>query len=113
MKLNHFSVLMLVFIISAICLSGKPHATNVETKRDETLFLSGANAIAKGEYDQGRIFLNTLINTYPDSPLVEQAKILIFFSYAREGGRRNEKSQLLLQEIEKQLETYKQDMRFR
>ena len=73
---------------------------------DQRLFLAGALAISEGHFDQGRILLNTLINTYSETPLTSQARMLIFYSYAREDGPKNEKAAILLKQIEEQMKAY-------
>ncbi|HXG91520.1 MAG TPA: outer membrane protein assembly factor BamD [Blastocatellia bacterium] len=54
--------------------------------RDAELFRDAINAIRKGNYDQGRILLNTMINTYTDSPLIKIARLAIGDSFYLEGG---------------------------
>lgn len=72
-------------------------------RRDEKIFLLGVNSIAAGKYDQSRILLNTLIYTYPDSPLVGQAKILIFYSDASDENHKSEPARSILHDIESYL----------
>jgi outer membrane protein assembly factor BamD len=57
--------------------------------RDRELFRDAADAIRKGSYDKGRILLNTMINTYPDSTLVKIAKLANADSFYYEGGTKN------------------------
>lgn len=57
--------------------------------RDQELFLQGVTAIHKGRYDEGRILLNTMINTYADSPLTKMAKLSIADSFYLAGGSKN------------------------
>ncbi len=54
--------------------------------RDQELFRSGINAIRKGRFDEGRILLNTMMNTYPESPMVRIAKLAIADSFYLGGG---------------------------
>jgi outer membrane protein assembly factor BamD len=54
--------------------------------RDKELFRQGIEAISKGRYDEGRILLNTDINTYSESPLIKHAKLAIADSYYLQGG---------------------------
>lgn len=54
--------------------------------RDRELFRQGVDAIRKGSFDEGRILLNTDINTYSDSPLIKMAKLAIADSYYLQGG---------------------------
>ena len=57
--------------------------------RDLELYRDGVNAIRKGSYDQGRILLNTMINTYSDSPMIRIAKLSIADSYYLQGGSKS------------------------
>jgi outer membrane protein assembly factor BamD (BamD/ComL family) len=73
-------------------------------RRDQKLFLEAANSIASARYTEARIILNTLIYTYPDSPLIEQAKLLVFYSDAREENKRTEEAHRILRQINEYLE---------
>lgn len=79
-------------LLLAAC-GGKPknRVTLEEAKagRDRELFETGVNAIRKSRYDEGRILLNTMINTYSDSPMVQVAKLAIADSFYLEGGSKN------------------------
>ncbi len=79
-------------------------AKRVTLERDQLLFLEGAKALSMGRYDEAIILLNTMRWTYSDSPLIEEAKVLIFYSSARQGGPKNEESARLLREIQRIIE---------
>jgi outer membrane protein assembly factor BamD (BamD/ComL family) len=99
--MNRFSVFAVILVLGVVSTStGKSTSTDSKSKRPEVLLLAGAKEIGRGSYVAGRIYLDTLINTYPDSPLKSQARTLVFFSYAREGGPSNAKAAIILQEIE-------------
>ncbi|HXJ92175.1 MAG TPA: outer membrane protein assembly factor BamD [Terriglobia bacterium] len=53
---------------------------------DKILFQKAANEITKGRYDVGRLTLQVLINTYPDSEYLSRAKLLTAQSYYKQGG---------------------------
>lgn len=53
---------------------------------DKILYEKALNEINHGRYDVGRLTLQTLINTYPDSEYLSKAKLTIADSYYREGG---------------------------
>lgn len=53
---------------------------------DKILYEKAAHEIDRGRYDVGRLTLQTLINTYPDSEFLSKAKLAIADSYFREGG---------------------------
>ncbi len=57
--------------------------------RDKELFREAADAMRKGAWDRSRILINTMINTYPDSPLVKIAKLANADSFYYEGGTKN------------------------
>jgi outer membrane protein assembly factor BamD len=57
--------------------------------RDQELFRQGIDAIRKGRYDEGRMLLNTMINTYTESPLIRVAKLSMADSFYLEGGSKN------------------------
>ena len=99
-------VLVSAFLITAQGRQSQTHIPPVKMKleRDQMLFLEAAKAIANGKYPEGRILLNTMVWTYGDSALIDQAKLLMFYSRAREGGPRNEERVRLLHEIQKIIE---------
>ena len=53
---------------------------------DKILYEKATNEIDHGRYDVGRLTLQTLINTYPDSEYLSKAKLAIADSYYNEGG---------------------------
>jgi outer membrane protein assembly factor BamD len=53
---------------------------------DKILFEKAAHDITRSRYDVGRLTLQTLINTYPDSEYLSKAKLAIADSYYSEGG---------------------------
>ncbi len=53
---------------------------------DKVLFEKATNEITHGRYEVGRLTLQTLINTYPDSEYLSKAKLAIANSYYSEGG---------------------------
>jgi outer membrane protein assembly factor BamD len=53
---------------------------------DKVLFQKATNEITHGRYEVGRLTLQTLINTYPDSEYLSKAKLAIANSYYSEGG---------------------------
>jgi outer membrane protein assembly factor BamD len=53
---------------------------------DKILYEKATNEIQHGRYDVGRLTLQTLINTYPDSEYLAKAKLAIADSYYNEGG---------------------------
>lgn len=107
MKTTILFMFFLVLSLFAITSHNRTTANaTIDEKRPQELFLSGARAISEKQFAKGRIVLNTLINTYPESQYVEQAKFLVFYSFAREGGSKHEKEVKLLQEIEEQIKVY-------
>jgi outer membrane protein assembly factor BamD len=53
---------------------------------DKILLDKAQAELQHGRYDTGRLLLQSLINTYPDSEYLSQAKLAIASSYYRQGG---------------------------
>lgn len=53
---------------------------------DKVLYEKATNDMKHGRYSIGRLALQTLINTYPDSEFLAKAKLEIARSYYKEGG---------------------------
>jgi outer membrane protein assembly factor BamD len=91
MKVAKFLVVILALAVPFAACGGKAKSkiTFEEAKgpgRDRELFRSGIEAIRKSSYDEGRMLLNTMINTYSESPLIKYAKLSIADSYYLQGG---------------------------
>ena len=56
---------------------------------DKVLYDRAILDVKKGRHEVGRLNLQTLINTYPDSEYLAKAKLAIADSYYREGGSAN------------------------
>jgi outer membrane protein assembly factor BamD len=70
------------------CL-GKKNAAPVagtSVEPDKVLYEKATLDLKKGRYVTGRLALQTLINTYPDSEYLAKAKLAIGDSYYKEGG---------------------------
>jgi outer membrane protein assembly factor BamD len=63
-------------------------ATNT-AEPDKQLYDKAVNDIKHGRHEVGRLALQTLINTYPDSEFLAKAKLAIADSYFKEGGSAN------------------------
>jgi len=63
-------------------------ATNT-AEPDKQLYDKAMADIKKGKHEVGRLGLQTLINTYPDSEYLAKAKLAIADSYYKEGGSAN------------------------
>ena len=98
--------LSLILLVMSAFLVFDGSANGEKNKRGEDLFLAGATKISQGRYVEARMLLDTLIYTYPDSPLSDPAKVLEFYSYGREGGPKNETESRLLKQIEEQIKNY-------
>jgi outer membrane protein assembly factor BamD len=61
-------------------------AVNPGDQPDKILYEKATNEIRHGRYDVGRLTLQTLINTYPDSEYLAKAKLAIADSYYNQGG---------------------------
>jgi outer membrane protein assembly factor BamD len=91
---RNFGVLfgLSAWLLSAGCSAHKP-AQAVQTgnsaEPDKVLYERATNDIKHGRYEVGRLALQTLINTYPDSDYLAKAKLGIADAYFKEGGTAN------------------------
>jgi outer membrane protein assembly factor BamD len=65
-----------------------PSADN-SAQPDKVLYDRAVEDIRRGRHEVGRLNLQTLINTYPDSEYLAKAKLKIADSYYKEGGTAN------------------------
>jgi outer membrane protein assembly factor BamD len=85
---------LIVILVSALVLMAGCHhrqvanpLANLNSKQpDKVLFDRAMDAINHGRYDVGRMTLQTLISTYPDSEYVARAKLAVGDSWYAEGG---------------------------
>lgn len=85
---------ILILILAAVAgTSGCRHnksvnpIANLDSKQpDKVLFDRSMDAIKRNRFDEARITLQTLINTYPDSEFIARAKLAIADSWYFEGG---------------------------
>ncbi|MGH9682798.1 MAG: outer membrane protein assembly factor BamD [Candidatus Acidiferrales bacterium] len=66
-----------------------PDDTAASAEPDKVLYERALNDIKHGKYTEGRLSLQTLINTYPDSEYLAKAKLSAADSYYKEGGVSN------------------------
>jgi outer membrane protein assembly factor BamD len=72
------SLLVAILLANCSCLKWN------STESDEILFRRAAIAANQGKYDVARLILQTLVNTYPDSDRVPEARQMIESSYSKE-----------------------------
>jgi outer membrane protein assembly factor BamD len=85
MKLFKLSVLVFIAALAFTgCGKGKKQVGQ-ETRRDNELLQQAAKDLENNKHIVGRLLLNTLITTYPDSPYVPMAKLMTADSFYREG----------------------------
>ena len=70
------------------CLGKKKTApvAGTSAEPDKVLYEKATNDMKHGRYSVGRLAMQTLINTYPDSEYLAKAKLAIGDSYYKEGG---------------------------
>jgi outer membrane protein assembly factor BamD len=69
--------------------AAKPAAKDVSAEPDKVLYDRAQLDLKHGRYTEGRLALQTLINTYPDSEYLAKAKLAVADSYFNEGGTSN------------------------
>jgi outer membrane protein assembly factor BamD len=62
---------------------------NTSAEPDKILYDRAQADLKAGRYTEGRLALQTLINTYPDSEYLAKAKLAVADSYYKEGGTTN------------------------
>lgn len=67
----------------------KSTSTDNTAEPDKVLYERATDDIKRGRQEVGRLSLQTLINTYPDSEYLAKAKLAIADSYYKEGGSAN------------------------
>jgi outer membrane protein assembly factor BamD len=67
----------------------KSTSTDNTAEPDKILYERSIEDIKRGHQEVGRLSLQTLINTYPDSEYLAKAKLAIADSYYKEGGSAN------------------------
>jgi outer membrane protein assembly factor BamD len=67
----------------------KSTAASNTAEPDKQLYDKAMDDIKRGRHEVGRLGLQTLINTYPDSEYLAKAKLAIADSYFKEGGSSN------------------------
>jgi outer membrane protein assembly factor BamD len=86
------AVVLMGLLIAPGCALIHRHRTNLSgpfnpgDQPDKILYERAVNEINHGRYDVGRLTLQTLLNTYPDSEYLSKAKLAIADSYYNEGG---------------------------
>ncbi len=96
MKASTIRSLVLVMLVGVLatgtsgCLffGGKKKAplAGMKAAPDKVLYENALGDIQHGRYTVGRLTLQTLINTYPDSEYLAKAKLAIADSYYKQGG---------------------------
>ena len=88
-KVFLFALLLSALLLVSGCFHNKVEnpIAHVDSKQpDKVLFDRGMDMIKHRKYDAGRLTLQTLLNTYPDSEFVARAKLAIADSWYAEGG---------------------------
>jgi outer membrane protein assembly factor BamD len=84
--------LAFVCLVAGGCSGHKSNVaaqTNNSAEPDKVLYERALNDIKRGRHEVGRLSMQTLINTYPDSEYLAKAKLAIADSYLKEGGIAN------------------------
>jgi outer membrane protein assembly factor BamD len=82
---------LLGLLVGSMLLSSCGHKAAANSGKDsaepdKVLYESSVESIKKGKLEVGRLGLQTLMNTYPDSEYLAKAKLGIADSYFKEGG---------------------------
>src|SRR5215467_4205033 len=80
---------VLLLLLASACTNKKVSnpLANVGSKQpDKVLFDRAMDQLKHNKFDQARMILQTLINTYPDSEFIARAKLAVADSWYAEGG---------------------------
>jgi len=90
------TIWLLAPLLAALALSGCPSAkkqavtdqkgTGVSVEPDKVLYEKANEDLKRNRYDEARLALQTLINTYPDSEYLAKAKLGMADSFFKQGG---------------------------
>ena len=80
------SVLAGSVVLSSCGRKAPAASADSSAEPDKVLYETGMQEISKGRHEMGRLALQTLMNTYPDSEYLAKAKLGIADSYYKEGG---------------------------
>lgn len=81
-----FGVLMLPGCVLFVHKGSTDNLLPTGQQPDKILYEKSIDAINHGHYDVGRLTLQALLNTYPDSEYLAKAKLAIADSYFEQGG---------------------------
>jgi outer membrane protein assembly factor BamD len=79
-------LLGLCLVLSSCGHNAQAPAANTGAEPDKVLYDNAVNDIKHGKVEIGRLGLQTLMDTYPDSDYLAKAKLGIADSYYKEGG---------------------------
>lgn len=91
-KTNWLLLALAVSVTFTGCLNNKKAAlksqqgTGTSAEPDKVLFEKASTDIQRNRYEEARLALQTLINTYPDSEYLAKAKLAVGDSYYKQGG---------------------------
>jgi outer membrane protein assembly factor BamD len=88
-SLRKISFVVVILLTTPGCLFRRHHEEvelNPGDQPDKILYEKATREIQRNHFDVGRLTLQTLINTYPDSEYLSRAKLSIADSYYHEGG---------------------------
>lgn len=81
-----FAALVAAFLYGCFGKKNTAPTAGTSAEPDKVLYAKATNDLKHGHYEVGRLALQTLINTYPDSEYLAKAKLAIGDSYYKEGG---------------------------
>src|ERR1700687_3504428 len=74
------------FLTGCLGKKAKAPAAGTSAEPDKVLYEKATNDLKHGRYITGRLALQTVINTYPDSEYLAKAKLAIGDFYFKKGG---------------------------
>ena len=91
MRPRHLPVVAALLLLAGVMIlsacGSKDKVKNDAKGRPDELYADAMTKLRKGHYDEARLLLNVVVNTYPDSEYLPLAKLATADSFYREGGR--------------------------
>ena len=78
-----------ILLCSAGCVQKSAKLQKSVVPPDKTLYDTGSDYLRKGQYIKARLAFQTLLSTYPDSEMAEEAYFAMGDSFYEEGGTEN------------------------
>jgi outer membrane protein assembly factor BamD len=78
--------ILLLTLLLAGCASSGPDIATLTSNSDQVIWEAGQKALAKKDYDSARQHFRRIVDAFPQSPFVAEARLAVAETYTKEGG---------------------------